>query len=726
MPFPSETESSPVRFAPALKLRSAFACVVTGSMALSLMLQSLLSVRDWSATFISPSSWQSVVQALGAKTIVLPEGGPTAEIGFVPIFGLVFGMSCAAWLWGAFVWQWNNKRGELPSISAGWSDSLSRLGWNGWRWLWLAGSWEILRITAFLFQGEAATDFLIATPQFWLAISLAGWLTELFTGIGIPREEDVSVSSESSTPALRIRRLGIALGCFPRSLWIAVSLYVVIFTVMNWQLYRGLLIPHGDSAMYEEHLWNLLHGKGFRSYLDQGLFLGEHIQVIHLLLIPFYIFWPSHLLLELCQSVILALGALPVYTIARRQTGSSRAATCLACTYLLYFPMHYLDIAIDLKTFRPTALAVPILLATIDQFERRHFRLMWIGVLLTLSAQEDFSIILACWGLWMLIFPGACVSEDKAGASTTASKHVRRHGIALLLFNVAYLIVVLRYVIPWFRDGAEIHYSSYFSKFGKTIPEIVSNVTLHPMQTLSVVVNANFFVYALALLVPLGFLPLKSWRRLLVSFPLFVTLCLNEIAANPRHHFHAPIIPFLFWTAAAGLGLIYRGIEQSHDSVSATRRRLWLANWTWTSGLATALFFSLSPLGIAFWDAGSMWNWRNLYIPGTRAAQFSKVFEKIPRGSRVASTDFIHPRFTHHERSYDYSHYKRKVSDFELTVPDDTEYIVIDTQHPYSEIKTPAQIREYREHPDRWELLSDDTDGYYIVLKRQDDADSEL
>jgi uncharacterized membrane protein len=66
--------------------------------------------------------------------------------------------------------------------------------------------------------------------------------------------------------------------------------------------------------MYEEHIWNLLHGKGFRSFLDQGrLFLGEHVQVIHLAVIPLYLLWPSHVLLELCQSACLALGAIPVF-----------------------------------------------------------------------------------------------------------------------------------------------------------------------------------------------------------------------------------------------------------------------------------------------------------------------------------------------------------------------------------------------------------------------------
>lgn len=131
------------------------------------------------------------------------------------------------------------------------------------------------------------------------------------------------------------------------------------------------------------------------------------------------------------------------------------------------------------------------------------------------------------------------------------------------------------------------------------------------------------------------------------------------------------------------------------------------------------LFFSITPLGVAFWDTGSPFYWRSLYIPGERAHMFARVQAEIPETARVASTDFVHTRFTHYERSYDYSGYARKISDYQLRVPDDTDYIVIDTRHRYSEIKRPEQIREFREHPEQWELLPDNTDGYFIVLKRK-------
>jgi hypothetical protein len=134
---------------------------------------------------------------------------------------------------------------------------------------------------------------------------------------------------------------------------------------------------------------------------------------------------------------------------------------------------------------------------------------------------------------------------------------------------------------------------------------------------------------------------------------------------------------------------------------------------------ATGLFFTFSPAGIAFWDSGSSWYWQKLYVPGPRARSFPLVLEQIPMTARVASTDFVHPRFTHFERSYDFSQFRRKVSGNELRAPDDTDFIVIDTQHRYSTVKKPEEVRELRDEPDRWELLPDVTDGYFIVLRRR-------
>jgi len=299
-----------------------------------------------------PRTWLALIAPARPPGAVIPD--------FVFIPYLLTFVPCAfvaliAWFAGAIWLVW---RRAMP-----WIDAFVAWGWYGWIWWCVLDVWEWLRIVA-VATGSKNVDYLLnMTPQFWLAGCLACWLTTLLI-IGL------------STDSAKLRESkALKIGW----MWLACGFYIVVFTTMNWRLYFNLLVPHGDSVMYEEHLWNVLHGKGFLSYLDQGYFLGEHIQFVHLFLIPLYIIWPSHLLLEACSSVALALGAFPVFWMVRRHTASDRTAFAAGVAYLLYFPMQFLDIEIDLKTFRPESFGIPLLLLTLDQLDRRHLMGALIG-----------------------------------------------------------------------------------------------------------------------------------------------------------------------------------------------------------------------------------------------------------------------------------------------------------------------------------------------------------
>jgi len=715
-------------------LLPAVSCLLLGTGLTTLSLQTVFTDATTAKGLISKEIWQHTVRALGGSFTRASGGQIVAEIDLATLFwgGLVL----AGLSWFAGAW-WISRRRQQP-----FSRGLAQWGLCGWLWWLVPGAWEALRLVAFLTGLSSLEALLLATPSLWYALMLAGWLSTFLTLSG--------KRLDSAKAEFRVENRHV-----PASVWLTAGLYVIVFTAMNWQLYRGLLVPHGDSAMYEEHLWNLTHGKGFRSYLDQGLFLGEHLQVIHLALIPLHLIWPSHLLLELCESLALASGAIPIFWLARRHTGSKKTACLLAVAYLLYFPTQFLDIAIDLKTFRPISFGVPVLLFALDQLERGRSRSMALLLLLALSAKEDMAIIIAPLGLWIAVrrvrfrdflpaIKSAAVKGEQGslravlhGQHPPATqweprppKNSELFGLTIAALNTVYLWLAVKEFIPWFRDGKQVHYLSYFRKFGESFGEIVQNIFTDPGLLFGELVTANTVIYTFLILLPLGFLPMLSPGRLAVGLPLFGLLCLNEIAQDPRHHFHAPLIPVVFWAAAAGLGNVgsvwhrvmtkWGNSKRDNSSSGQLTAKAWAAHFVWTGAFATGLFFSLGPLGRNFWDPGTTFHWRKLYVPGKRAEMFDRIYDQIPPESCVASTDFVHPRFTHHERSYDYSQFPREVNNNQPGAPPDSDYIVIDTQHRYSKIKVPEQIPEYREHLDQWERLPDTTEGYFIVLKRKD------
>jgi uncharacterized membrane protein len=666
-----------------------------GSLLTTESVQSWLTSKTTATQFVSPASWAWIASRF-STTPVFP-ASEEASVSFFPLLAIVAGAHLATWLLGALAGAW--LRGSS------WFGELRRWGVYGGAWWCLLGVWDWISIALQMAGAESLVAVWGLVASFWCGGCLAGWLTTGLTVCGAAKPE----ASEEKFFLVRAWMRGM------------IAAYVAVFVTMNWRLYFNLLIPHGDSAMYEEHLWNLLHGKGFRSYLDQGLFLGEHIQVVHLGLLPIYVLFPSHLTLEFCESLALALGARPVHGMVRRQAGSSRAGMAAAAAYLLYSPMQFLDIEIDLKTFRPEAFGIPIFLWTLDQLDRRSLRGTALGILGCLTVKEDYALVLAPLGVWIAVaegrgffLSGGDSRPDDAADVSGGVAHRRWFifGMLIAAGSAAYLILATRVVMPWFRSGAEIHYASYFSRFGQTPEEIVRTMATRPSLFLGEFLSTSTFLYFLMMLSPLAFAPLLAPGRLAVGGPLFCILCLNELARDPRHHFHAPLVPIVFWALAGGWPRGVRLLER----IAVGKGGDVMSRLIWTSSLAMGLFFSLNPLSLTFWDSGSEWYWEKLYGRSRRAEAFAQISDLVPRSARVASTDFVHPRYTHHERSYDYSGYRRKVSDYEAKVPDDTDYLVIDTQHRYSTLKRPQDVPEYRDHPEEWELLSD---GDFIVLKRR-------
>jgi len=635
------------------------------------------------------------------------------------MYGLPTTVSVSSWLLGS--WYLARKyRSSFLKL-------LTEFGIKGWRWMCLALAMGLLVL---LPLGDGFLQFHAAIIPLTLPLPLGMVIAEYIRlrqskAIAPTMTDSDENSVNAANPQIWAnwpRRLTIIFAC----------LYVIIFTAMNWGLYFNLQIPHGDSGMYEEHLWNVEHGKGFRSNLDPGPFLGEHLQVIHLLLIPIHWLFPSMLTMDLCESIALALAVIPIFSIVRRHTSSEWAAMLICVAYLLYFPVQYLDIEIDFKTFRPITFGVPFLLWTIDRMEQRRFISMTVFAVLTLMCKEDYAIPLSLLGFWLMLFPQQTQSKAVASHHQSTNNLARIVGLSLWLGAAAYLLFAVIYAIPWFRDGHQAHYTSYLQDFGHSPGEIITGMIANPVLVWEKIANPKTFTYFVCLIAPLGFLPLASPSRLLMALPLFVLLMLSPFGkdvAGLFHHVHAPLVPLVVWSAAAGLGNLTRPrtveVQNSRRYTAES-----LATFALLASLLTGVSFTLSPLGVKFWDTNHFLGvrrsyWRDLYLPDERARQFEKVDAMIPRTARVAATEFVLTRLTHCEEAYDYGRFRRAIVNYEDRIPDDTEYIVLDLRHPYSQdflsdTAAKGDFREVLREPEMGFRLPDTTDGYFVVLKRRE------
>ncbi len=122
----------------------------------------------------------------------------------------------------------------------------------------------------------------------------------------------------------------------------------------------------GTRRCTEEHLWNLLHEEGIpqlpRPRAVPGGTHPGHPPVPG----PVYVLSAVPPEWSCAESVALASGLvrLPDDRAARPQL-PHRSGPRGVC-YLLYAPMHFLDIEIDLQTFRPEAFGIPLLLDAVE------------------------------------------------------------------------------------------------------------------------------------------------------------------------------------------------------------------------------------------------------------------------------------------------------------------------------------------------------------------------
>lgn len=657
----------------------------------------------------------SLVQMLGGETSTSLAGNSQIELPWYSVFtriASVLGLLCFAGVLRSRI-QPSHRWGDFAALFRNLTIvfGASCLWWV----LWLFAE------MGFLKAGELALGLL---PLWFMAtVGVTIWLAGRFL---LSFNEGKSLNDASALPDQPSSRLPWMILVVASIGWVGISYW------LNQALYEQLMIPHGDSAMYEEHLWNVWHGKGFRSYLDQGLFLGEHIQVIHLLLLPLHFFWSSHLLLELSESIALASCSLIVFAITRRHTGSQIAAMWMGLAWLCYFPMHFLDIAIDQKTFRPIVLGLPFLFGMIYYGEQGRFWKTAICLLLALSAKEDVALI-ACPVLAVMAARARC---DHVGS--VKHSEAWKFLLGLSIATAIYLVVTVLVIIPAFRSGEHVHYARYFGALGNTPGELVRTALQDPLAVLGQAMRVQTLLYVAVLLAPLALLPVRQLWVLsagVVTFGMLSLLQFSTDAADlppvPYHHFHAPLLPVIFWAAICALNRF--GTFGDVSSADTQDRNQLSRSW-FSVGEISALAFccclltsftgSLSPLGATFWSGTSSFGYSQLYRPINekrieRAASIGRLVAQIPETARVASTDYVHTRLTHHDRSYDYSGYLRAVNNYQQGVPDDTDFIVLDLAHPYSQIRSVDEVPELLDSENGWQLREDLSNDCFLVLERQ-------
>ena len=337
--------------------------------------------------------------------------------------------------------------------------------------------------------------------------------------------------------------------------------YTILFSYISLMRHWTYYSAYMDLGWFEQALWTTTQGHFFYvSYLESSHF-GTHNSPILFLLLPFYYLFPFSETLLIIQTILLAIGAIPLFFIGKKIL-DNWGGCVFSLVYLLYPALH----GINLFDFHELAFLPVLLFSAIYYLITDRTKYFILLSLLALLIKEDVSILL--FALTTYAIYTSRYNSDK--------EKLTLYGLLLVYF--IWLIVSLFWIIPHFNPDGYIHTSRYVLSDGIIAP-IINNFFLK-------------IVYVLLLLLPLGFTPLIAPEFLIISLPSFAEILLQwPVAYRITTQYSALVIPILFTSAIFGFKKLLDFLE---DKFTLSKKNLYCV--ILLCGLTSCIFCTPAPI----------------------------------------------------------------------------------------------------------------------------------
>jgi uncharacterized membrane protein len=464
-------------------------------------------------------------------------------------------------------------------------------------------------------------------------------------------------------------------------LWTAVVAYAAGFSALSVLRHRAFATGRFDLGNMVQSVWSTAHGHplqltGLRG--DQVSRLGAHFDPILAAFAPLWLVWPSPDLLLVTQAIAIALGALPLYWLARKHLGSDRAGVGFALAYLAYPPTQWLT----LNEFHPVALACPLLLYAIWFLDEGRLLPFALCAAIAATTKEEIALVVAGLGLWY------------------ALAHRRRlTGAVIAVAGAAVALIAIELVIPHFNRAGTSSFFTRYSEVGSTPGGIVHTALTDPWKIVTTAFTGRGLGYLARLVLPLGGLVVLAPLMLLAALP---ELALNLLSAattqtSIRFHYTAGLIPVLLAAAVFG--------------AKRVDRRAPVASFVLV--LCVVSNYLLGPVPV----------WR--YFPGGEQQQAhaaevsehdriaSQALRLIPPGAVVSATNTLGAHLSARRRFLSFPY----LQDAQWVAADETEPGYADRLAP---LPTAVQLSWLRRNPE-WRLVFE-RDGILIFHRARSAA----
>ncbi len=458
----------------------------------------------------------------------------------------------------------------------------------------------------------------------------------------------------------------------------AITAYAAGFAALSALRYDAFVTGRFDLGNMVQAVWSTAHGHPLRMtdlHGEQISRLAAHVDPILVLFAPLWWLWPSPQLLLVMQAGVVAVGAIPVFLLARKHLVSSRAALGFALAYLLYPATGWLT----LNEFHPVALATPLLLFAFWYLDEDRLLPFALFAIAAATCKEEIALVVAGFGIWYALAHGQWAA-----------------GTAIAFAAGAWAAVAIAVVIPHYNAGAESDFYGRYSEIGGSAGGILETAFTHPLRIVEAALSARDLHYLLELVAPLAALCLLAPLVLVAALPELAINLLSSTTTQTSIHFHytAGLIPPLVIAAIFGAKRLSR----------------------WTFPVAAAIVVAAL---VGNYRLGPIPGWRHL--PGGQTFQATaarvtvhdriadRALRLIPGDAVVSATNTLGAHLSARERV--------------LSFPfiEDSKWIAADETQPgyadrYAPVPAATQLAALRRNPE-WQLVFED-DGILIFRRR--------
>jgi len=415
-----------------------------------------------------------------------------------------------------------------------------------------------------------------------------------------------------------------------KSLFIILAFFLILFigglTALRYVTYNA---PGFDFGIFTQMFNSMKTTLLPDTTVERDMLLSHfaiHASPIFYILLPIYYLFPSPVTLQVAQAVVLGSSLFPLYLLCKKFELSNYLTLLIGICFSFYPAL----IGGCFYDIHENAFLTPLILWLFYFIEKDKFWGIFTFSALIFMVKEDAPVYVAFIAVYMIF-----------------GKKQYKKGMGILAFSVIYFIAIL-WLLKTYGQGAMFDRYNNYNFDGSGIISVIKTFILNPAYVISQCMTQDKLIFAMQILIPLGFLPLlnKSYAKYILVGPFVLINLMSNYSYQHSIDFqyNFGVIAIFFYLVISNLS----GIKPQLRKIVAV-----------FCVTATVLLFSATM--------AKKIDYINTYAEQRKTTQsLNKCVEMIPKDADVSASAFIIPHLYNHETLY------------ELPTKHATEYVIVD------------------------------------------------